>query len=250
MVRDQREMSFLEHLEELRWRLVKSVGAVLALSIVGYFFSDRILDLVTRPIDVVYFTGPTEAFAVRIKISLFAGLVAALPVIFYQVWRFVVPGLHAREIRVAVPVVVLATLFFLIGAGFCFFIVLPVGIKFLMGFGTEKLKPLISVNRYVSFIGWMTLAFGVVFELPIVAYFLGRLGIITSRTLSRGRRYAIVGILIVAGVVTPTPDAFSQLMLAVPLYALYEISIVVVRLTGRREGDRARRSQGEASLSG
>jgi len=235
MPRNTREMSFLEHLEELRWRLVKSVGTVLALSIVAYFFSDAILDLVTKPIDLVYFMAPTEAFAVRIKISLFAGLVMALPVIFYQAWQFVVPGLHAREVRMVIPVVLLATAFFLVGASFCFFFVLPKAIGFLMGFGTEKLKPMIAVGRYVSFIGWMTLAFGAVFELPIVSFFLGRLGIINSRMLRKGRRFAVVGILIVAAVVTPTPDAFSQLMLAVPLYVLYEVSIVVVRLTGRGE---------------
>ncbi|MBI3871471.1 MAG: twin-arginine translocase subunit TatC [candidate division Zixibacteria bacterium] len=228
-------MSFLEHLEELRWRLIKSVAAVLILSIVAYIFSDQILEVITRPIDQVYFTGPTEAFAVRIKISVFTGLFLALPVIFYQAWQFVVPGLHAHESRMVIPVVLLATLFFMAGSGFCFFLVLPVGIKFLLGFGTDKLKPLIAIDRYVSFVTWMTLSFGLVFELPIISYFLGRVGIITSRMLSKARRVAIVVILIVAAALTPGPDVFSQMMLATPLYLLYEISIIVVRLTGRRE---------------
>lgn len=236
MPRNTREMSFLEHLEELRWRLVKSVATVLAFSIAAYFFSDAILDLITKPLDVpVYFMAPTEAFAVRIKLSLLAGVVFALPVIFYQVWQFVVPGLYAREVRMVIPVVLLATLFFIAGAGFCFFLVIPKAMGFLMGFGTEKLKPMIAVGRYVSFVGWMTFAFGAVFELPIASFLLGRLGIVSSRMLRGGRRYAVIGILILAAIATPTPDAFSQLMLAGPLYVLYEVSIVVVRLTGRNE---------------
>jgi sec-independent protein translocase protein TatC len=150
-------------------------------------------------------------------------------------WQFVVPGLYDSEVRVVVPVVIFSTLFFLSGAAFCFFLVMPVGIKFLLGFGTEKMKPLIAIGSYVSFVGWMTVAFGAVFQLPIVSFFLGRLGIISSRMMRRGRRYAVVGILFVAAAVTPSPDVFSQLMLAGPLYLLYEASVVLVRLTGRRE---------------
>ncbi len=234
MSNQPREMSFLEHLEELRWRLVKSVGAVLVFSIITYFFTDQIIDFITRPIDQVYFTSPTEAFGVRIKLSLFTGLIVGLPVIFYQIWQFVVPGLHRHETRLVIPITILATLFFLIGASFCFFLVMPIGMTFLLGFGTAKLKPLISIGEYVSFVGWMTLGFGAVFELPIISYFLGRLGIIQSSMLRRGRRWAIVIILIVAGAITPSPDMFSQVLLAGPLYILYEISILIVRFTGRR----------------
>jgi sec-independent protein translocase protein TatC len=235
MLGDPRQMSFLEHLEELRHRLIKSLASILVFSIGAYFISDHIIGVVTRPIDEVYFMAPTEAFAVRIKISLFVGLILALPVVLYQIWQFVVPGLYAHETRLVVPMVLLATLFFLVGALFCFFVVLPVGIKFLIGFGTEKLKPLIAVGRYVSFVAWMTLAFGVVFELPIVTFFLGRVGLIHSGMLRKGRRYALVAILVVAAAVTPSPDMFSQLMLAGPLYVLYEASIIVVRLTGTNE---------------
>lgn len=235
MPRDPREMSFLEHVEELRWRLIKSLATVLALSIVSYIFADKLIEAITHPIDEVFFMGPTEAFAVRIKISLFAGLILGLPVILYQAWEFVVPGLYEREVRMVVPVVLFATLFFIGGAAFCFFLVMPIGIKFLLGFGTEKMKPLIAIGRYVSFVGWMAIAFGIVFQLPIVSYFLGRLGILTSGMMRRGRRYALVSILIVAAAVTPSPDVFSQLMLAGPLYALYEASVVLVRFTGRRQ---------------
>lgn len=231
---ETREMSFLEHLEELRWRLVKSAAAVLIFSIIAYFFTDHILNFLTREIEAVYFNAPTEAFSVRIKLSLITGFMAALPVIFWQIWQFVVPGLYRNEARLVVPVVFMATLAFVGGAAFCFFVVLPVGMQFLLGFGTEKIKPLISVGRYISFVTWMCLGFGIVFELPIVSFFLGRIGLIDSGMLKRGRRYAVVGILVVAAAITPSPDVFSQLMLAGPLYVLYELSIVIVRMTGRR----------------
>ena len=231
-------MSFLEHLEELRWRLIKAGGTVLLLSIAAYFFSESIIEFITRPIDEVYFMAPTEAFAVRIKVSLFVGLILSLPIILYQIWRFVVPGLLAGEIRIIVPLVFFSTIFFVGGATFCFLVILPISIHFLMDFGTEKLRPLIAVGRYVGFVSWMTLSFGIVFELPIVSFFLGRVGMITSGMLRRGRRYAVVSILILAAAVTPSPDIFTQLMLAGPLYLLYEISILIVRLTGTRERNR------------
>lgn len=228
-------MSFWEHLEELRWRLIKSLSAVLIMSIVAYIFADKLIDVVTYPVDEVFFLGPTEAFAVRIKISLFAGFIVALPYILYQIWQFVVPGLYSHEVRMAAPVVIFSSLFFVAGAAFCWFFVLPVGLKFLMGFGTEKMKPMIAVGKYVSFVGWMTISFGSVFQLPIVSFFLGRLGILSSRKMKTGRRYALIGILIVAAAVTPSPDVFSQLMLAGPLYLLYEASVILVRMTGRAE---------------
>jgi sec-independent protein translocase protein TatC len=235
MTTTPRDMNFWDHLEELRWRLIKSMSAVLVLSIVAYIFADQLINAVTYPVDEVFFMGPTEAFAVRIKISLFAGFIVAVPVILYQIWQFVVPGLYSHEVRMAAPVVIFSSLFFLAGGAFCWFFVLPVGLQFLMGFGTEKLKPMIAVGNYVSFVGWMTISFGIVFQLPIVSFFLGRLGIMSSKSMRKGRRYAIVGILIVAAAVTPSPDVFSQLMLAGPLYLLYEASVVLVRMTGKAE---------------
>jgi sec-independent protein translocase protein TatC len=134
------------------------------------------------------------------------------------------------------PLILVMCLFFLLGAAFCFYVVLPLGIRFLLEFGTDELRPLISVGRYVSFVGWMVLAFGALFELPVVTFVLGRMGLVSARTLRRGRRYAIVGILIVAALVTPSPDVFSQLLLAVPLYLLYEISVALVAFTGTKRG--------------
>jgi len=234
MGKEEKELGFLDHLEELRGRIIKSLICIILFSIGFYFFSERLIDFVTRPIPEVYFMAPTEAFSTRIKISLIAGIIISVPVIFYHIWKFIVPGLFAKEVKLIVPAVLASTIFFLIGAGFCFFLVLPLSIKFLLGFGTEKLKPMIQIKDYVSFVSYLILAFGAVFELPVVSYFLGKIGIITPNTLRKGRKYAITAILVLAAVITP-PDVFSQLMLAGPLYFLYEVSIVVVKLTGKKK---------------
>lgn len=231
----EKEITFVEHLEELRRRLIVSLAVILVFSIVAYFFSERMINYFTRPLPGVYFFAPTEAFTVRIKVSLIAGLIASLPLVFYQLWMFVGPGLLKKEVRAIVPIIVSATVFFLAGGGFCFFYVIPAAVKILLGFGTANLKPMISIDSYVSFAAMMVLAFGLVFELPVAAFILGRLGVIDHRFLAHGRRYAAVIILIAAAILTPTPDAFSQLLLAGPLYFLYEVSIVVLWLTCRKK---------------
>ncbi len=231
-------MSFLDHLEELRSRIIKSLFSIIILSIVAYLFSERLLNFILHPLpgdQAVYFLSPTEAFSTRIKISLIAGIIVSVPVIFYNLWKFVVPGLFAKEVKLVIPVVLSSTIFFLIGAAFCFILVLPMSIKFLMDFGTGKLKPMIQIKEYISFVCYMSLAFGAVFELPIISFFLGRIGIINARTLIKGRKYAVLIILIVAAIITPTPDVFTQLMLAVPLYFLYEVSIIVLKITAKKK---------------
>jgi len=243
MPKEKKEMGFLDHLEELRSRIIKILVTVLIFSIVTYFFSERVIDFLARPVARVYFFSPTEAFAIRIKISIILGIILSVPVIFYHIWQFVVPGLFEREIKAVVPAVIFSTLFFLIGGTFCFFVVLPTAIKFLMGFGTEKLEPMIKIGSYISFVSYTTLAFGAVFELPIVSYFLGKLGIITDKTLRKGRRYAVLGILVLAATITP-PDLFSQIMLAIPLYILYEISIVVLKITQKKKETETEESAG------
>lgn len=235
----EKEMTFLDHLEELRRRILKSLVAVIIFAIGAYFFSEQMVEIVAAPLqDVgVFFKAPAEAFLVRLKISVFAGAIVAAPVIFYQIWMFVGPGLLKSEIKIVIPIVISSTIFFLIGGSFCFFYVIPLAIRFLLGFATENMQPMIMIGEYISFAGMMVLAFGIVFELPVASFILGRMGVINHRLLSKGRRYALVGIVILAALLTP-PDVISQLLLAGPLYLLYEISILVVRWTGKKTENR------------
>lgn len=227
------EMPLLDHLEELRSRLLFSLAAVLLAAVAGYFLSGRILDYLIRPVEKVYFMGVTEAFTVKIKVALFFGLFAGAPVVFYQAWKFVVPGLTRQEARWVLPAALFFSGFFVLGAAFCYFLVLPLAVEFLLAFGTDQLVPMISVGRYVSFVGWMMLGFGLVFELPVVVFLLGRLGVVSASDLRRRRRLVVVAILIVAALITPSPDVLSQLLLAVPLYVLFELSVAVLAFTGR-----------------
>jgi sec-independent protein translocase protein TatC len=227
-------MPFLDHLEELRIRLIKSISAVLIFAIAAFVFSEQIMNFLASPVDKVYFMAPTEAFMVQIKISLLVGVLVAAPVLIYQLWMFVLPGLYEKEVKIVFPIVISSTIFFYGGGAFCLFYVIPIALNFLMKFGGDNLEPLISVSEYFVFVTRMVLAFAIVFELPVVSYFLGRVGILTSRMLGRGRRYAVVIILVMSAILTP-PDIFSQVALGVPLYLLYELSILIVYLTGRRE---------------
>ncbi|OGC81241.1 MAG: twin arginine-targeting protein translocase TatC [candidate division Zixibacteria bacterium RBG_16_43_9] len=231
----EKEMSFLDHLEEFRERLIKCLVSVVIFSVVAFFFSAKMIDFIAKPLPGVYFMGPVEALSVRMKIAMIVGAIVSSPVILYQLWQFIVPGLLEKEVKVVAPLVFFSTFSFIVGASFAFFIVLPNMIKFLLSFGTDKLHPWIKIDDYLSFIGYTTLIFGVVFELPVVSYFLGKIGIISSATLRKGRRYAVVAIMIVAAFVTPTPDAFNMMLLAVPLYVLYEISIIVLLIQEARK---------------
>lgn len=229
-------MPFLEHLEELRRRLLKSLVAVIVASIVAFYFSDQIMLFIKRPLGdmQLYNIAVTGSFYAYIKVSLITGVVAALPIIFYQMWSFISPGLFKRERLVILPLVASSTLLFLLGAGFCFIVVLPLSFAFLTGFSGDVIINNITIGSYISFAGMLLLAFGFGFQMPIVAYFLGKVGFISSRMLSKGRRYAVIVILVVAAIITP-PDVLTQFLLGIPLYLLYEISILVVKTTGRRE---------------
>ena len=162
--------------------------------------------------------------------------------VFFQLWSFIAPGLYSHEKSVVMPLVIVSTLLFMVGAAFCYYGVLPIALQFLIGFSEGLLSPIITVGSYISFAGLLLVAFGLGFELPVVAYFLARIGLINAGVLARGRRYALVAILIVGAIITP-PDVFTQLLLAGPVYLLYEVSIIIVRITrariDRRENDGA-----------
>ncbi|MBD3218330.1 MAG: twin-arginine translocase subunit TatC [candidate division Zixibacteria bacterium] len=238
------DMPFLDHLEELRLRLIKSVSAVLVFGIAAFVFSEQIMNFLSKPVEKVYFMAPTEAFMVQIKISLLVGVLIAAPILIYQLWMFILPGLYEKEVKLVFPIVLASSVFFYGGGAFCLFYVIPIAMRFLMQFGGENLDPLISVSEYFVFVTRMVLAFAIVFELPVVSFFLGRVGLLTSKMLGKGRRYAAIIILLMSAILTP-PDIFSQVALGVPLYLLYELSILIVYLTGRREPKRGKDKDAE-----
>ncbi len=226
-------MGFLGHLEELRRRLIKSVFSVVILSFAAFYFADYIMEFIKIPLPSeieLYNIAVTGSFYAYLKVSLICGVFAGLPFLFYQLWSFISPGLYSREKVFILPLVLFSTLLFLIGASFCFVLVLPLSFAFLTGFSGDTIINTITIGSYISFVGLLLMAFGFGFQMPIVAYVLGKMGILTSTFLSKGRRYALVIILIAGAIITP-PDVFTQLLLAIPLYILYEISILVVRFT-------------------
>lgn len=228
-------MSVTEHLEELRWCLIKSMGAVLLAFAISYFFADQIftfmvapLTRVLRPGQSLIGTGVAEAFFMEIKVALLAGVFLAGPVIFYQLWRFLAPGLREGERRMVVPFVLITSIFFVTGGYFCYRVVLPFAfLYFVDQYRSLGVSPEIRIGEYFSFFFRMILAFGATFELPVLTFFLVRLGLWTHYFLWRQFRYAILVIFIVAAVLTPGPDVISQILLAVPLTLLYLLSIGV-----------------------
>ena len=228
-------MSFTEHLEDLRWCLLKSLCALAIASTICYFFSELIFGFVVAPLrqtlrpgQSLIGTGITEAFFIEIKVALAAGLLFSCPFMFYQIWRFVAPGLSGGEKKLVLPFVLCATLFFLGGAYFCYRIVLPVAFRyFIEQYDTMGVMPAIRIGEYFTFFFRMVLAFGVTFELPVFTFFLVRLGIWDYRFMLRSFRYAIVVIFIIAAMLTPTPDIINQSLLALPMLALYVLSIGV-----------------------
>ncbi len=235
-------MPLTAHLEELRWRVLKALAAVMVGFVGCYFFSDRIFELLTRPLVALgdarlqlIGTGITEAFFTRLKVSFIAAVFVASPAIFFQLWKFVEPGLLERERRMALPFVVVATLFFASGAAFCYVAVFPVGYAFFLEeYANIGIAPQIRISEYLSFASRMLLAFGVTFEMPVMTFFLARVGLVDHRMLIGGVRYAIVVIFIVAAVLTPGPDIASQLLMAAPLLVLYILSIGVAFVFRRR----------------
>ncbi len=233
------KMSFMEHLGELRTRIMRSVIALFVGLVPGLYFSERIMDWLMRPVretghNLVYL-ALTEALWVQMKIGLIVGLFVATPGILWQVWQFVSPGLHVHEKKYALPFVVIGSLLFIGGGAFSLFVVTPFAIKFLLSYERVGLQALPSIGSYVDFLLKFTLAFGAIFELPLLITILARLGIVTAQMLSRNRKYAILVAFIVGAVLTPTPDAFNQTLMAGPLIVLYEVGIICARIFGRRK---------------
>ena len=234
VVLDDGSMSLIAHLTELRSRLIKCLVATALGSCVGYFFIQDIMHYLTLPAGKLYYMQPAEAFFTYLKVACVAGFLLALPIIFWQVWRFFLPALTTRERMVIGIVVPTSVVLFFCGLAFSFFLVLPAGIKFFLGFGNAELEALLSVNKYFDFVIMFVLPFGFIFELPLVMTIMGKMGLITSAFLKKYQRIIIFLSFVVGALITPTPDVFTQSMIALPIIVLYEVGYFIVRYILRR----------------
>ncbi|MEO0215758.1 MAG: twin-arginine translocase subunit TatC [candidate division WOR-3 bacterium] len=234
------KLSFIDHLEELRKRILISLVAIVISSTLSFFFASRILNFIIKwtGIETAYFFSPAEAFFVQIKIAIFVGIFIAFPIILYEIWAFIGPGLTGHEKKVSLPFLFSGIILFLCGLAFASFVLIPFGLKFLFSFGSENLRPLMNVNKVLEFILWCLLCCGILFELPLILFFLLKLGVIQIQTITRHRAELIVGILIVSAILTPTGDFFTLLLISIPLIILIELSILVARLTTKKGGSR------------
>lgn len=237
---DDDKLPFTAHLAELRTRLIRCFVAVGIGFLISYGFKEKLFEILTRPLiqvmnegETLIFTGIPEAFFTFLKVSLLAGILLAIPVIMFEFWMFVAPGLYKNERKIMLPIVIVSSFFFVGGALFGYFIVFPFGFQFLLGFATETLRPMPAMKEYLSFSAKLLLAFGFVFELPLVITFLARIGLVTVDFLKKNRKYALLIFFIISAILTP-PDVVTQIMMSIPLIILYEISIIGAKLFGKK----------------
>jgi len=229
----EEKQTILEHLEDLRKSLLISMIAIVIAAVAAFYFSDYILAVIQKPLkpmdlDLI-FIGILEGFYIKLKLALFGGVVLAFPVIAWQMYRFMAPALYPHERKYVLILFPLMLILFAGGVVFAYFGVLQLVINFLIMIAGD-LEPMLTVDKYVSFVIAFTLPFGLIFELPVVVYFLTRLGIVTPEWLSEKRKYALLAIFVIAAVVTPGGDPISQCLMGIPVYLLYEISILVSRI--------------------
>ena len=245
---------FMKHLEELRKRLVSSAIAVGVCFVACYIFAERLFAILVSPLkvqmvegDKLIFTNLPEMFLTYLKTAFITAILLASPYIFYQIWMFVAPGLYQKEKKYLFPFVFFSTLLFVGGALFGYFVVFPFGFKFFLGFATDYIQALPSVKQYFSFAIKLLFAFGVVFELPVIIFFLTKIGIVTPELLQKKRKYAILLTFVAAAILTP-PDVITQCMMAGPLIILYELGIIISKVAGQKgavEEESAEESAGE-----
>ena len=222
-------MSIIAHLTELRKRLIRSLIAIGIGSCIAYYFIEDIMHLLTGPAGKLYYMQPAEAFFTYIKVAIFVGFLIALPVVLYQIWRFVLPALIGMERYLLSVIVPVSLILFLAGIAFSFFLVLPAAVKFLVGFSTQELQPMFSIKQYFDFVIAFLLPFGFIFELPLAIILLAKVGIVSSKFLAKQQRIVIFLTFVIGAVISPTPDIFSQCMIAIPMILLYEIGYIIVR---------------------
>ena len=247
---DEEKQPFLSHLEELRKRLVSISIGVGAGFVICYIFSEQLFQLLILPLktvlpegDKLIFTNLPEMFLTYLKVSLIAGVLLSSPFIFYQLWLFIAPGLYQREKKYILPFVIFSTILFVGGSLFGYFVVFPFGFKFFIGFSNEYVKALPSVKQYFSFSIKLLFAFGVVFELPVVVFFLAKMGVVTPELMKKKRKYAILMTFVAAAILTP-PDVITQCMMAGPLIVLYEVGIILARIARKKAPEKTENEEG------
>ncbi len=239
MIEPAGEMGFLDHLEELRWRIIKGLLAIIVGSAVSFGFIDQILEILLKPTTATSYRIALQVLSVQgmflIKwfIAFISGFVLAMPVVVYQIWKFVTPGLKINEKRYALPVVLFACISFITGVSFGYLVLIPFSLEFFSGMGAGLVENNFSITYYFSFLTWLLLGAGLVFQLPVLSLFLSAIGVLTPPFMRHYRRHAVVTILILSSFITP-PDPVSMLMMAVPLVVLYEISIGVSWMVNHR----------------
>lgn len=250
-------MTFLEHLEELRIRLIRSLLALVVGFALCWNFSDPIFRFLTEPMRKAYpqvqfiATAPTEVFFLYMKVSFFAGIFLAAPFVLYQVWAFIAPGLYAHERAYAVPFILFGSLFFLLGGLFGHYVLFPMTFEFLAQYGAGQIAYMPKISEYWSFYSWFLLGLGVVFQLPVAIFVLARIGLVSAGFLARQFKYACLGAFVLSAVITPSGDIVIQSALALPIIGLYAIGIGVAWLFGRpRQEPLAATSEGEAKATG
>ena len=232
---------FLAHLEELRKRLIICAIAIGIGFAISYIFSKQLFSFLILPLTKVLpaesrliFTSLPEMFIAYIKVALIAGIILAIPIVFYELWMFLAPALYRREKGYVIPFVLFSSILFVAGSLFGYFIVFPYGFKFFIGFATEDIQALPSVKQYFSFAIRLLFAFGVVFEMPVVVFFMTKIGLITPDSMKKFRKFAILCSFILSAILTP-PDVATQIMMALPLIVLYEVSIIISQAVYRKK---------------
>lgn len=239
---DNDQMSLVEHLTELRYRVVRALQGIIVGMVAGLYFSEELMNVIRKPIlpflgenGGLIFTAPMDKFMATIKVGALAGLIISCPYWLYHVWKFISPGLYKNERRYAAGFIITGTILFLVGVCFVYFLVFPAAFEYLFAIGGTADKPMISIGEYLSFFALMTIMFGVAFELPLILVLLAMMGVFDATFLKKNRRIAIVILAVVAAVMSP-PDAMSMIMMWVPLMILYESSIWVIHfLVKKRE---------------
>jgi len=240
---NEHKMSFIDHLGELRQRLLWSLLAVIVFFVPAYYFSNEIFEFLMKPLienlpegSSLIFTRPAEGFTTYLKVSFFAAVIFAIPFILYQAWKFVAPALYKEERRIIIPFIFFGSLFFALGAAFCYYVASPPAFKFLLNeYSSDYVKAFPTIREALSFFMALIFGFGLVFEFPIIIFILSRIGLVTSTWLREKRKYAIIISALVAAMLTPTTDAISMMLMFVPIIIFYELGIIVAWMFGKKK---------------